>query len=314
MFEFFLLVGLLLVMVWLVFGLVGVRFVTVPEGERLVIFRMGRFNRIVGPGLVIYLKSVDAVQRTINVREELAELTVDGLSFNNVFLGYTFSFWRRTDPETAAGGDRKRLAEFALFSDEERHAQMKSKVREAVMQSVARVNRELPPPQGGSLFEQIIPILPGQPGPDRLVEVVTEELQSALRSIGISLSQVHPVRIKALKLPPMLTDNFGRAINMTVLREQLPNASPDLLAQLLASFEGAELPNIRKVVVEHPNARAAGPRANETHTAETHTDRQQTPAGPAAEPSAPATGPADWRVLKRVPRVESDSPPNLNVA
>lgn len=300
--------GILLLMLWLVFGLLGVRFKTVPEGERLVIFRMGRFNRIAGPGLVILLGRFETIERTINVREELAELLVDGLSFQNLFLGYTFSFWRRNDPEAAAGRDRTRLAELALFSDDERHAQMKSKVREAVMNSVARVNRELTPPKAGSIFEQIIPILPGQPATERLLEVVTEELRPALRSIGIILSQRHPVKIKGLKLPDMLVQNFGRTINLSVLREQLPDASPDLLAQLVASFEGTELPNIRKVVVEHPNARSAAPRTDEPPA-----ERQPTPAaGPVA--ATPPLRPDDWRVLKRVPRVESDSPPSRNAA
>jgi regulator of protease activity HflC (stomatin/prohibitin superfamily) len=302
MFELCIMAGVMLVGLWFVFGLVGVRFITVPEGERLVIFRMGRFNRLAGPGLVMYFKGFETVKHRINVREELAELPVDELSFQNVFLGYTFSFWRRTDPEAAAGKDRKRLAELALFSDEERYAQMKSKVREAVMASVAQVNRELPPPRGGSLFEQIIPVLPGQPAPERLVEVVTEELRASLRSIGIILSQVHPVRIKALKLPEMLRQNFGRSINMAVLREQLPDAPSDLLAQLLASFEGAELPNFRKLVVEHPNARAALPRADEA------------PTTTAPEPAAPPPRPDDWRVLKRVPPVDGANPPNLNAA
>ncbi|RIK37298.1 MAG: hypothetical protein DCC55_24725 [Chloroflexi bacterium] len=309
MFEFILAMGILLLMLWFVFGLLGVRFKTVPEGERLVIFRMGRFNRLAGPGLVILLGRFETIERTIKGREELVELLVDGLSFNNLFLGYTFSFWRRNDPEAAAGKDRTRLAELALFSDDERHAQMKSKVREAVMNSVARVNRELPPPKAGSIFEQIIPVLPGQPATERLLEVVTEELEPALRSIGMILSKRHPVKIKGLKLPDMLVQNFGRTINLSVLREQLPNASPDLLAQLVASFEGTELPNIRKVVVEHPNARTAAPRAEEPAA-----ERQQPSSEAKPAPSAPSIRPEDWRVLKRVPRAEGDSPTSLHVA
>jgi len=87
--ELLLLIVAVLVLVWLVFGLLGVRFQTVPEEERLVIYRLGRFNRIAGPGMVVYFRRFESIERTLSVREELIEQRVDGLAFNGLFLGYT---------------------------------------------------------------------------------------------------------------------------------------------------------------------------------------------------------------------------------
>jgi len=51
----------------------------VPHGERLVIYRLGRFHRVVGPGLVLVLPRLDRVVRSIRVRDQPLEISVDGL-------------------------------------------------------------------------------------------------------------------------------------------------------------------------------------------------------------------------------------------
>lgn len=308
MFEVILLFAMGAVPLWIVVGLLGLRLRIVPEGQRLVIFRMGRFNRLAGPGPVMLVGRFDTVERTMNVREEMTELLVDAIQFNNVFLGYTFSFWHRTDPESAAGGNRERLVHLSLFSDEERQAQLQAKLREAVMNATARVNKELKPQpaSNASIFAPLMLVLPGQPATERLLEAVTEELRPALRSIGVILSQSHPVKIKSIKPNDMLLKNFGRSIDFAVLREQLPDASPDLLAEMLASFQGTELPHTRRVRVEHGDGRERAARAGEEGAARAPKPAPATP--------SPSTGPDDWRVLKRVPQREGDLPKDRQAA
>ena len=52
---------------------------TVPQEERLVIYRMGHFDRIAGPGLVFLLHRIDTVQRSFMVREQPLLYRVDHL-------------------------------------------------------------------------------------------------------------------------------------------------------------------------------------------------------------------------------------------
>jgi hypothetical protein len=309
MFEFLILLAAILIVVLLVVALLKLRLYTVPEGQRLVIFRMGRFNRLAGPGPVLLMERFDNVARTLSVREGLMEVRLNSLAFHNNFLGYTFSFWCRTDPEAAAGSDRARLAEWVQFSESERQAQIRSKLREAVMSSIAKVDREAPPQPGLSPIEALIPVLPGQPLVDRLLTVLTDELALALKSIGVVLSRAHEVKIKEVHPNETLMKNFGRGITVAMLRDQMPNVSPDTLAQLVAASEAIEMPDVRRIIWERPEgslphlAAADLPKASGTRKAD---GAQRKPSGP--QEQAPQTPPIkleDWRILKRVPPARS---------
>ena len=65
---------------------------------------------------------VDEVVRTINIRNEPENYRVDNLLSYGLPFGYTLNFWRHTDLTTAAGDDREKLVQMALFSDDERRS------------------------------------------------------------------------------------------------------------------------------------------------------------------------------------------------
>lgn len=304
MFEVLFLIVALLLVAWIVAVLLKVRLYQVPEGQRLVIARMGRFNRVAGPGPVFLMERFDSVAGSFTVREELAEIRLNALAFHGNFLGYTFSFWYRTDPEAVAGDDRARLAEWVQFSEGERQAHIRSKLREAVMSSIAIVDRESPPPPDLSPVQALIPVLPGQPLAERLVAVLTGELEAALRTIGVVLSKQHSVKMKEVHPNETLMKNFGRGITVTMLREQMPNVSPDTLAQLVAAAESMEMPDIKRIIWDRPDGSQGAPREAAKKPTVVEPDKPGAPPPGEPTPTRP-TKLEDWRVLKRVPPVRS---------
>jgi regulator of protease activity HflC (stomatin/prohibitin superfamily) len=283
----------------IVMMVLGIRVYIVQDDQRYVVYRLGRFARIAGPGLVPVMHRFENIGQVLDVREQPVVLRVDELQFNGVFLGYTVDFWCTNDPAVVAGQDRERLVRLLQFDADARRAQMETKVREAMMQGIRTVQSTLNTPDDANLIERLLPVLPGQRACEQLAEELRSRLQPALRSIGMVLSEAHPVNISRILLSPQLIDNFGRGITLSMLKEQMPDAPADTLAQLLSSIEGREMPNIRKVVVERPG------------------ERNRAPAGDAAGPAAsaeakpaPAEAPADdhaaeaedWRVLKSIPR------------
>src|SRR6059058_5272766 len=108
----------------------------VPEEERLVIHRLGRFNRIAGPGPVFILNRIETVVRTIRVRDQPANYATQGLFMYDIPFGFTLNFWRSFDLQSAAGQDQETLAKLAQFDDDERNKMIQTKVREALVHSV----------------------------------------------------------------------------------------------------------------------------------------------------------------------------------
>ena len=121
----------IVVLYFMLTGLLGMRFHVVPEEKRLVIYRLGKFQRVAGPGVVITW-GTDTIEREINARNEPHNLRVDNLFMKGVSFGYTLNMWLRTDLVGAAAGNRDRLRELVLFSDREREQQITVKLREAL--------------------------------------------------------------------------------------------------------------------------------------------------------------------------------------
>jgi hypothetical protein len=88
--------------VYLLILMIGFKFLVIPQEERAVIYRFGRFQRLVGPGIVMLTRLEREVQR-INVRSEFGEYRTNTYYFiNGVPFNYTVSFWRRYDLVAAA--------------------------------------------------------------------------------------------------------------------------------------------------------------------------------------------------------------------
>lgn len=307
------LLGILLA-VGLIYLLTQSKIRIVPEEERLVVYRLGRFHKIAGPGPVILQRNLDEVKRTFSVRDEPRNVRINGLFINGVPFGYTLNFWYRFDLKAAAGEDRVRLVNLAQFSDDERKQQVATKVREALVTSAARLERNYQP-AGNHFFYKLLPIIPGLPEFEALFAEVRQHLRTTLPLVGAILNEAHPITVTNIHLGNDIVNSFSRGRIATLLKETFPDLSPDLLLQAVSSIEGIDMPQQRVIFEGGNNANAAMDfRIDEESSSArirvpsrgglgNNSARQETTTPP---PNiTPAVTPPltneDWKVLKQIP-------------
>ncbi|MEZ4866652.1 MAG: hypothetical protein R3C14_35360 [Caldilineaceae bacterium] len=227
----------------------------VPEEERLVVYRLGRFHRIAGPGVVVLQRSLDEVKRTLHVRDEPHHIRVNNIFISGIPFGYTLDLWYHFDLNAAAGNDRAQLVNLAQFSDEERNQQVGTKVREALVESAAQIEKSYKP-KGTDFFHKLLPIIPGLPECDSLLNDVKRRLRESLPSVGAVLNEKQPITVLNIQLGPDIVNSFSRGRVATMLKETFPQLSPTLLLQAVSSIEGIDLPQ-QQVVFEGAAADAA---------------------------------------------------------
>lgn len=242
--------------------IVGIYFLTqskmqvVQEEERLVVYRLGRFHRVAGPGVVVLQRLLDEVKRTFNVRDEPHNVRVNGLFMNGVPFGYTLNFWYRFDLQAAADGNHERLAKLVQFSDEEREKQVATKVREALVAAGPVIEQKFKP-TGADFVSKLLPIIPGLPSFDAFMVEVRKHLRESLPLVGAILNEEQPLVVTNIHLGSDIIGSFSRGRVATMLRETFPNLPPALLLQAVSSIEGIDMPQQRVVFegVDQSNTR-----------------------------------------------------------
>ena len=254
-FFLFLIIVAGLILAWLLFTSAGTRVVTVPQEKRLVIYRLGRFHRLAGPGLEI-ISRLDSIEREINIRSELANYRTDAWYFmNGLDFNYTISLWSSNDLEQASGGNRKRLERFVQYSDAERRRHLISKLHEAIYYSLPSVQTKYPTASEATVEEKLLPILPGMPGCNELIDLVRKELRANLPGIGIILDEEHRVVVTAVHVMPEVLASLSRGRSLQILREQLPDASSDVLLEAFSAIEGLDIRTMRLRIDGSTNVR-----------------------------------------------------------
>lgn len=240
--------ALAILLLWVIYKLVQTRAVTVievPQEERVVLYRFGLFSRLAGPGIVT-LTAYEREKQRINFRSEFGEYRTNTFYFiNGIPFNYTVSFWRRYDLLTAANGDKARLAELVQYTDDERHRHLITKLHEALFASVQVIQAKHPAPDSASVAAKLLPILPGMPGCDELLALVKAQLQRTLPTVGVIMDTLHPLSITNVHVTQEVLDSFGRGRSLAMLREQLPDVSPDLLLQAFSAIEGLDMHTVR---------------------------------------------------------------------
>ena len=299
---------------------------TVLEEERIVIYRLGHFDRIAGPGLVFLLRRLDTIQRTLKVREEPHTYPVENLFIYGVPLGLIFSIWSTFDPTRVAGANRDEQLRLSLYSENERFEQMALILRSIVVQALAAIEQNQPLPAQANMGERIVSILPGFPGYGQIMDALSERLAAGMRSLGMILNPDRPLQITSMNVPESVRKGFDRERTMSFLRPQFPGLDDEALALLYTAVEKLDLPTIQRFRVQSDeslstrieqrtdNAQGGQIRvsmqkaASAAAAAAGQAPAPASAAAPAAQPaspSAPATedlAPADLKVLKRVPR------------
>ncbi len=308
-------VGIIGIVGIMLLKLFGTQVEEVEEEKRLVIYRLGRFHDVVGPGLVILNRYLDRVKREITARSELKEYTVGTYFMHGTPFGYVLSFWRRVDLKEAAGNDREKLRSLAMYTDDEREAQMRGKLHEAFMKCVPIIERSHKL-IGDSVGEKLYPVLPGVPECDRLMAMVLAELQQTLPTIGVfpDMRQSSVLTIKSLIVSPEIMAGFSDARSMSFLRQQFPDLSDEMLLHAISLQKGYN-PHMTRLYIEGSGGAAVSTvRIDEDGDVQ---DVRVAPAGvqAAAAPAKPqpASSPltdddlteSDWKVLKPTPRAAS---------
>ncbi len=292
-------------------------YVIVPEEERLVIYRLGRFDRVAGPGRVRLSRDMDKVQRRFSIRNGPSDCLIDDLHVYGLPVGLTLNLWWCYDPVRAAGGDSATLRDLVLFDESERRSQLAVELRDSLVRQIAAMEQRKPLAATATIVDKIVPILPGV---STCIEILThaqQDLARTLPRLGIFLDMNHPIVITRVHPPDDMIRGFSRDRAAALLRLQFPNLPDSMMLHLLESIEGLEPLRIHEIrqVGENGGAGIAAearwteddtlfraPLAVEPAPPQGKTpDRAETVADqPASEASRLSR--SDLAVLKRVPR------------
>lgn len=304
----------------------------VPEERRLVIYRLGRFNRVAGPGMVFVLPALEQVVRMLEVRDHPLEVTVSNLFAYGVPNGLTLDLWCSFDLVRAAGGNKAKLAQQVQINDAERRKQVEVKMREALVNQVADLEKHKPLSPGSTPLDAVIALAPGTDRYNLLLTGVKAELEKTLPTVGVILNTTQPITLTGRAIPDVIIDAIKRMQGRQIdskwltkyandLRQQFPEISSAVLDQMLASIDGVDVGNVQRLRLEQDEASEAhvelevpmGEDESATVVAKPKIrlgNSSETESRPAvaretrSKPAAAATSPSksDWSVLKQVPR------------
>lgn len=222
----------------------------VPEEERLVIYRFGKFSRIVGPGPVWMQRRVERIERRLKVRSEPHFLKFNDLYAYDIPLGYTLSLWYRLDPVAAANGDQQMLRQLAQFESAECEENIRIRIHDLLIKHIAEFLDKHSLPNKPTVLDKLLPFCPGQPACDEILNKIRRELPEVLRSFGAVWNPTQPLAIKDFHLGPSIIQLLDRDRVIQNFLQRIPNSDPDLLTQATVALEGVPTQSLSKIVVE----------------------------------------------------------------
>jgi regulator of protease activity HflC (stomatin/prohibitin superfamily) len=327
-----------LIVLFIIYKIFRANTFVVPEGSRVVIYRMGRFDRVAGPGMIQIMRGVEQVERTIEVRDHPLEVTAPGIFAFGVPNDLTLSLWCRFDPVAAAGRDKTRLATLVQLNESERRRQIEIKMREALINQVVDLQKRWPLPPNPTPIEGIVALAPGGERYQALLAGLKKELEMSLPSVGVILDTSQSVTVTNRGLPDniiaALKRSQGREIDSQWLRkyaddlrQQFPETSSAVLDQVLSSIEGIEAGNLQRfrleqeggggetdIEMELPISSSSPPNLIAKPRMKLGDTKHPGPAGPheikAVMPAFAGLTKNDLAILKRVPRSQRQPNPN----
>ena len=211
----------------------------VKEGERAVIYRRGRFHRVLKPGWHLIWLPLDAIERRFTVRNEPRHYQISDIFAGGVPFGLTISAWTRFDPLRSWEEqriDRDQLAERCLFSEFEWHRQAEWKIRETFINRLSEIEAELSIASGGGIEERLLPIFPGTPINKTLLRRMRDDLRETLPQLGVHLDPGQPLIIEQIDPPAELIDAFSLSRLFDVLDRVMPGLSSKDKMHISAAF------------------------------------------------------------------------------
>ncbi len=185
--------GLLFVFIFILLKVLKTTTRMVGQDERLVIYRLGHFQRIVGPGPVQIIPKLDQVVRTINLRARPIGITVSNVFVFGVQNELRLDLWCNFDLVQAAGGDREKLVYSVQISELERRQQVELKMREVLLRQIEILQDRMPLPDKATPADRIEALTPGHTRYNTLLKGVKYELEKSLLEVGVVLNTTKPI-------------------------------------------------------------------------------------------------------------------------
>jgi hypothetical protein len=231
-------------------------FIKVKEGHEAVIYRLGRFHRLAGPGPAWLWPYVDELHATLDVRQTKLTVLIRTFAGGGMPVTLRLSFHARLDLRRAAGQDFGRLAELASWDEEERKEKLDDAVQHLVIRMVREYERRHPVPHDADFLTQLAHILTMTRQNDALMVNIRRHLGRVIARSGYILSQAEPCWMVLDSLPPTLIEAFDRTRTdrvhmqrLTAKWEQLlrliRDYPPHLQAHLMAVIEGLQPPPLQ---------------------------------------------------------------------
>lgn len=216
--------------------------VIIPEEERYVIYRLGRFHKVIGPGWHLLLRGIETVENKINVRSEPHNFLIKGLYINGVPFSITINLWYIYNPVLIYRQDRNRrlLLEMAQFNNYERYEHVKVKLRDALVKSLSHTEKQYTP-VGNSFIHKVLPVMPGIPESEEMLLRVKERLRWALLSIGVIVDIQYPIVITDIHFDESIVKGLSIGRVAMLLREQFPNLEDESILEYAAAIEKVNL-------------------------------------------------------------------------
>jgi hypothetical protein len=230
-------------------------FIKVEEGQEAVIYRLGRFYCIAGPGMVWLWPYLDECHAVLDVRETRQVIFIRTFA-GGVPVTLKLSFHARLDLRRAAGHDLNRLAELASWDEQQRREKMEDAVQNLVVRMVREYEQRHPTPEDADFFTRLGHIVAMTRQNAVLMSNIRRHLGRVIGQFGYVLGETEPCWMVLDSLPPALIEAFDRARADRVHMQRLTakwepllrlirDYPPHLQAHLMTVVEGLQPPPIQ---------------------------------------------------------------------
>jgi hypothetical protein len=181
----------------------------IPEGEQVVIYQLGRFHRIAGPGLVSLAPKLDRMHHTLDTREQQRQISVK-VNTNGVPLDLGLHYRASLDIRWCVAS-RDEQARLVALDDWQREQQRDDSAFHVVVQAVKAYERAHPVPAEADFLTKLAHILPGSEANVEVMAVIRTNLAAELRKLGFRVNLDAPLYLTIERLPERLVEALDRA-------------------------------------------------------------------------------------------------------
>lgn len=198
--ELFLMSGAVCVLLFVAWRVFKMKILVVPEDARFIIYRLGRFHRLAGPGPILFCGRLENIAQVLDVRNQPHEFTLSHLRAFGLPFAYTMRIWYRVDPAEAAARDSNILRHVTLMRETDRYDELKAGLHELLMRGIDQLERRYAGTEAYSASRRLFILAPGQPGARALLDGLLPDLSDLLRAQGAILAPDKPVVLQQLHL------------------------------------------------------------------------------------------------------------------